>query len=122
MHSSTKYIEETTCRKMQPNVYLMAKMPGEATAYQSCNKNIFFVSKHNTNAQTFIFVIIIDCFFWKYFAKIGVKFMVICKSNTQLHMVFAFENTNTSQVWLHFWEIFNYQMLVFLKSKSNGEH
>ena len=41
MHSSTKYIEETTCRKMQPNVYLMAKMPGEATAYQNCNLNTF---------------------------------------------------------------------------------
>ena len=50
MHSNTKYIEET-CRKMQPNVYLMAKMPGEATAI-AIQILFLYQNIYNTNAQT----------------------------------------------------------------------
>ena len=57
MHSNTKYIEET-CRKMQPNVYLMAKMPGEATAI-AIQILFLYQNIYNTNAQT-------NAFFWSF--------------------------------------------------------
>ena len=79
---------------MQPNVYLMAKMPGEATAYQNCNLNTFLY-QNTIQILRFFFKVNLRKICLSS-AKIGEKFIVICKSNTQLHMVFAFENTNAS--------------------------